>query len=242
MLLRIIFVLLTSCVFAFPVWAQPSNQEEPVTEGGSRPGLGILGWTITPGIGVRILDINVTDRRTGARGNITNDGSFSDPIYFSFDVESPTLVLGNVGLTVRAHTTSFELSNQRFNEGIQNEDDKIHDVGTEISGRYSYVMPTLFYRWTDLEGDSRLGLGYGKWDAKFSGDALLSDDLGDASIYSGSSVRGSADGKKGLMMFWQWRFAKGLLEFSINEVDFTGTDYKFDLSELNMMYGYYFEL
>lgn len=213
-------------------------------------GFGILGWTITPGIGVRLLDIDVTSRLTGAEGRVTNDGSFSNPIYFSLDVESPTLTFGRFGATVRAHTGSLKLDHQLFPDtrdqgaasNSSGQDNDIHDVGTEVKASYHYLMPTLFYRWPAEGGDSRLGLGYGKWDARFSGDIYLTKDYDDVDSMGTTSIDGSVDGKKGLLLFWQWRFKSGLLELSVNEVDFSSSEFEFGLSELNMMYGYYFQL
>lgn len=214
------------------------------------PGFGILGWTITPGVGVRLLDIDVTSRLTGAEGRVTNDGSFSNPIYFSLDIESPALTFGRFGATVRAHTGSLKLDHQLFpdtaaqtsSSGSGDQDNDIHDVGTEVEASYHYLMPTLFYRWPAEGGDSRLGLGYGKWDARFSGDIYLTKDYDDVDSMRTTSIDGSVDGKKGLLLFWQWRFKSGLLEFAVNEVDFSSSEFEFGLSELNMMYGYYFQL
>lgn len=226
--------------------AQTGETEIPVPIE-KTPGFGILGWTITPGIGVRLLDIDVASKQTGAEGRVTNDGSFSNPIYFSLDIESPTLTFGRFGATVRAHTGSLKLDHQLFPDtqsaaSDSSQDNDIHDVGTEVKASYHYLMPTLFYRWPAEGGDSRLGLGYGKWDAKFSGDIYLTKDYDDVDSMRTTSIDGSVDGKKGLLLFWQWRFKSGLLEISVNEVDFSNSEFEFGLSELNMMYGYYFQL
>src|SRR5436190_21363725 len=87
----LVFVLEMTALTAL---AQPADDELSVPME-TMPGFGILHWTITPGMGVRLLDINVTSKQTGAAGRITNDGSFSNPIYWSLDIESPTLTLGN---------------------------------------------------------------------------------------------------------------------------------------------------
>jgi hypothetical protein len=237
-----IFPLLLALAAGLPVArAQAPGTETPPPE--DKPaGFGILGWTITPGIGVRLLDIDVTDRLSGAAGRVTNDGSFSNPIYLSLDIETPTLTFGNFGATVRAHATNLKLDNQRFNEGGETEDDNIHDVDTEVKASYKYLMPTLFYRWADTDAEGRFGLGYGKWDASFSGNILLSRDFGDYGSVPTTSIDGSVEGKNGLLVFWQTRFKSGLFEISFNEVDFSNTRFEFGLSELNMMYGFYFEL
>jgi hypothetical protein len=251
---RILLLIFTLGTVLSSAWAQTGETEVPVPDSvpeEKTPGFGILGWTITPGIGVRLLSIDVASKRTGTEGFVTNDGSFSNPIYLSLDVETPTLTFGNFGATVRAHSGSLKLDHQRFPDTAGNdsastsggsEPSDIHDVGTEVKASYNYLMPTLFYRWAVKGGDSRLGVGYGKWDASFSGDIYMTKDHDKVDSMRTTSIDGSVEGKKGLMVFWQVRGASGLLEISFNEVEFSNSTFEFGLSELNMMYGYFFEL
>jgi hypothetical protein len=207
------------------------------------PGPGVLGWTITPGIGMRLLDIYVTDRQTGARGRITDDGGLSDTIYFSLDIEAPALTFGDFGLTVRAHSGTLKLTHQLFYEGIPEGDDfALRNVNTEVEGKIHYLMPILFYEAEEWGWNTRVGLGYGKWDASLSGDMLLSTDLNDIGSVQAVSINGSVSDRTSWLLFGQARLQHGLIELSVNDIEFSSNDHRFWLSELNIMYGYYFEL
>ncbi len=221
------------CLFSLPVEAETEsdNKEDK-----------LLGVTITPGIGVRILDLQVTRNSDGATGTITSDGSVTGPLYAAISVESPTYLLSEkFGITARGHAASFSLSNQRVKSTTGQDGEDIHDLGTRVKGYYSYIMPTIFYRSVDPSGDSRVGLGYGYWKAWFSGDIILAKDNAATTAMAKTSISGSIDGKTGVLLFWQIRWPKGLFEISFNNVKFSASDYKYAMQEINMLIGYHFE-
>ncbi|HLQ25133.1 MAG TPA: hypothetical protein VK138_04560 [Acidiferrobacterales bacterium] len=202
----------------------------------------LLGWTITPGVGVRVLDLHVKRGSDGATGTITNDGSFTGPMYAALNVESPTLLLNEkVGVTVRGYATSFSLGNQRVKSTSAQGGEDIKDLGTSVTGYYSYVMPTIFYRSVDRTGDSRFGVGYGYWKTWFSGDIILAQDNAATATMAKTSISGSTDGKSGVLLFWQGRWPRGLFEIAINNVRFATNNYKYEMHEINMLIGYHFE-
>lgn len=207
----------------------------------------LLGWSVTPGIGVRILDLTVTSKQNGAEGIITNDGSFSEPIYAALNIETPTYLLTEkFGITVRSHTTHFTLKRQRFTKPPTNSTNSqdtrdIRDVGTRVNGYYSYIMPTIFYRSVDKSGDSRFGIGYGYWKASFSGEVVLSTDSSISTNAPRTPISGSLDNKGGAMLFWQGRWPKGLFEITLNNVRFSSANYKYKMQEINMLLGLHFE-
>jgi hypothetical protein len=214
-------------------------------EEGNQKKDGLLGWTVTPGVGVRILDLRVKRGSDGATGTITNDGSFTGPMYAALNVESPTLLLNEkIGITVRGYATSFSLGNQRVkstNTTSTDSGEDIKDLGTSVKGQYSYVMPTIFYRSVDRTGDSRFGVGYGYWKTWFSGDIILAGDNAATAAMPKTSISGSTDGKYGVLLFWQARWPKGLFEIAINNVRFSADNYKYEMQEINMLIGYHFE-
>jgi hypothetical protein len=237
-LLKLILIMLAvsgAVLPPCPVWADDNP-----------PGPGVLGWTITPGFGMRFLDIEVKSRQSDAMGRIGDEGELS----FSLDIETPALMFGDFGATVRAHAGTLKLDKQYFNENIPEEEAHSHDVGTRVKATYKYLMPTFFYHmpgtyYTTGEGmkeDARIGIGYGKWDASLSGDIILSDDLAAARSMQSVPVSGSVGGKGGWMFFWQSRYKFGMFEFSISEVDFSNRGFDFEFSEFNGTFGYYFEL
>ena len=74
----------------------------------------LLGFSTTPGIGVRLMDLTVSSKADGSRGTITNDGSFFSPMYVAVDIESPAYPLSDkVGVSVRSYATKFSLDTQR---------------------------------------------------------------------------------------------------------------------------------
>jgi len=204
----------------------------------------LLGWSITPAVGVRLVDLNVTRNSDGFTGTITNDGSFFGPMYAAINVESPTFLLSDrVGVTVRAHASEVSLSNQRVrgSGAPQQEEEEIKDLGTKVSGYYSYLMPTIFYRTVDRGGDSRFGLGAGRWKAWFSGDIILAPNGAATVGMPKTPIEGSMEGRTGWYLFWQGRWPKGLFEISISNVRLKTSNFKYEMQEINMMFGYHME-
>lgn len=199
-----------------------------------------LGFSITPGIGVRLLDIDVRSKADGSEGLITNDGSFFGPMYATISVESPVLLLSKkVGLTVRAHASKFTLDTQRVKsqDGTSESGGDLTDLDTEVSGHYSYLMPTIFYRVADPSGEFRTGLGYGQWKIRFSGDIILSKDETAAESTPATEIDDS-ETKAGALLFFQWRGRRAMFEIAFNRMDFSSSDFDYELDELNMVVGY----
>jgi hypothetical protein len=210
-------------------------------EGAAPPEDGLLGWSITPGIGVRVVSLDVKRHSDGYTGTLTNDGSFSDPIYLSLDIESPSWMLSpKVGLSVRSHSQSFKLSRQQVPSSTSTNGQDYADLGTSVQGFYSYLGPTLFYRMVDPTGDSRLGIGYGYWKAWFEGDIILAENGAATPGTPSTSIDGSIDGTTGPMLFWQIRGKQLLFEIAVSNVTFSHPNYRFTLSELIMSVGYQF--
>jgi len=210
-------------------------------EGAAPPDDGLLGWSITPGIGVRVVSLEVKRHSDGYTGTLTNDGSFSDPIYLSLDIETPSWMLSpTVGVSVRSHSQTFRLTRQQVPSSTSTSGQDYADLGTSVQGYYSYLGPTVFYRMVDSTGDSRLGLGYGYWKAWFHGDIILAANGAASAGTASTSIDGSTDGAAGPMLFWQVRGKKMLFEIAISSVVFSKPDYRFSLNELVMSVGYQF--
>jgi hypothetical protein len=200
------------------------------------PGPAVLGWTITPGYTIRYLDIDVIDRNTDTVARFTS----SSDAGFSLDIQAPALMFDDIGLTLRAHAGTLELRDQIFHEGIpEGVDYQEHNIGTRVKVQYKYLMPVVFQQ---LGPIGRFGLGYGRWDISLSGDVLMSDDLNDVGSLEPAPLGGSTSDRGGVMFFWQSHFPFGMYELSLNDVEFSKGDFEFWLSEINFMFGYYFEL
>lgn len=199
----------------------------------------LLGWSITPGIGVRVVSLDVKEKSTGYTGTLTNDGSFTDPIYVSLDIETPSWMLSEkVGLSVRSHSQSFTITRQQVPSSTAPSGQDYADLGTSVRGYYSYIGPTLFYRTLDGGGDTRYGLGYGYWKAWFKGDIILAPGGAANTSIPPTVIDGAIDGTTGPILFIQGRGKNYLFEIAISRVTFRNADYVTTLSELGMSVGY----
>lgn len=231
LILRVTAVIFLSLT-AIPIFA---DETEPSKEDS------LLGWSITPGIGVRVVSLDVKRLSDGYTGRLTNDGSFSDPIYLSLNIESPSWMLSpKVGLSIRSISQTFRLSRQQVPSSTSTSGQDYVDVGTSVQGFYSYLGPTLFYRMVDATGDSRFGLGYGYWKAWFQGEIILDPNGAAASGMPSTSISGSTKGTPGPILFWQARGKRMLFEIAISQVVFSQPNYRFTLGELVMNVGYQF--
>jgi len=219
----------------------PAGAPAPPPAETPRPSDPLLGWSITPGIGVRVISLDVKQKSTGDTGTLTNDGSFSDPIYLAFDVESPSwMVSDNVGFSIRSHSQTFRLTRQQVPSTTTSSGNDYANLGTSVNGYYSYIGPTVFYRTPDASGDTRWGFGYGYWKAWFKGDIILAPDGAAVAGMPKTQIGGSIDGSTGPVLFFQGRGKKGVFEMAFSWVDFSGPDLRYSLRELNMSIGYIF--
>lgn len=209
-------------------------------EGDVPPEDGLLGWSITPGIGVRVVSLEVKRHSDGFTGILTNDGSFSDPIYLSLDIESPSWMLrsSNVGFSVRSHSQTFQLSRQQIPSATNTSGQDYADLGTSVHGYYSYLGPAVFYRRGERNSDWRIGMGYGYWKTWFQGDIILAANSTATASMPRTSIDGSIKGNTGPMLFWQVRGKQMLFEIAVSNVTFSRPNYRYTLSELVMNIGY----
>ena len=240
----LMLVLATNLIWADEVSetrATMSADSKPQEPEPPKPVDGLLGWSITPGVGVRVISLDVTRKSDGYTGTLTNDGSFTDPIYFSLNIESPSwMFTPKVGVSIRSNNQTFRLTRQQIPSSTSTTGQDYADVGTSVQGVYSYLGPALFYRMVDGSGDSRLGLGYGYWKAWFQGTIVL-DPNGDAtSGQPATSISGSTNKSTGPILFWQSRGKNIVFEIAISRAMFSQTEYRYTLSELVMNLGYQF--
>jgi len=197
-------------------------------------------WGITPGVGVRVVTLDVRRKSDGYKGRLTNDGSFSDPIYFSIDLESPAyMVSPTLGFSLRANAQTFNISRQEISSSTTSTGYDYADLGTSVHGYYSYFGPQIFYRMADKNGDSRFGLGYGMWKAWFNGDIILGPKGDVNSSMPRTSVSDSIKDTMGPILYWQAHGQNMLFEISISQVSFSNARYETSLQELGMSVGYY---
>lgn len=199
----------------------------------------LSGWSITPMVGVRLIDLDVKRASDGQQATITNDGSFTGPMYVGINIESPTLLLGdNVGVTVRAHASNFRLTTQRVSPDATPTGEELSDVGTSVSGYYSYLAPIVFYRIAGPKLESRLGVGVGYWKTWFSGDVILAPDKLAFERMPTTHVDGATSTTPGIFLLWTVRGKNGVFELSASRAELSAPGFNYQLKEMNAMLGY----
>jgi hypothetical protein len=142
----------------------------------------IHGFEITPGAGLRHIGIDVQRKSDGAQGNVSK--SIGRSLFGSVNIESPGYQFGksNFGATAYLYAANVNLDEQFVADpGMAPGADTIGgtrtNVGTHLSGYYTYLVPALHYRLQGRDGSSvKFALGYGWWFGRFSGDAILTPD------------------------------------------------------------------
>ncbi len=235
----LVSVLWLVAVTAVPAFAEedlPTVDSPPERPPTKAP---LLGWTITPGIGVRVVTLDVTRKSDGYTGTLTNDGSFGDPIYLSLNIETPSWMISDrIGFSIRSRSETFEITRQEVPSATTQSGTDYVSLGTSVSGYYSYIGPTLFHRTVDRSGDTRWGVGYGYWKTWFDGDIILAPNGAAAPGMPRVRINGSVDGDTGPIFFLQGRANKYVFEIAISRVTFSSSDYETTLSELGMSVGY----
>ena len=127
------------------------------------------GSSLTVGIGGREADLTVTRLSDNASGKLVqrNERSYflsysTRPIFF--------------GETKFGYDFVFDLST--FHMGQQQTANNVYqDLGTGGSGKFAYVVPTLFYMWGDHRQGTyfKAGIGLGVGIATFDGNIVLTD-------------------------------------------------------------------
>jgi len=158
---QFVFVIITgtTCLFAH------ASQENP--------------WfTITPYVGVRHIGLGTTSNATGNSGNIGT--KLENSLFFAVGLETFEYSFNDTpwGFTLYGYAANVDLSEQWSANGTTNSNGTAGgsriNVGTRVSGYYSYLVPTLHYNLQDKKGNGlKAALGYGEWNANFSGTIIL---------------------------------------------------------------------
>ena len=127
------------------------------------------GSSLTIGIGAREADLTVKRLSDNATGKLVQRNEKS---YFLSYSTRPTFF----GDSQFGYDFAFNLST--FHMGQQETAKNVYqDLGTSGSGKFAYVVPTLFYMWGDHRHGTyfKSGIGLGAGLATFDGDIILTD-------------------------------------------------------------------
>jgi hypothetical protein len=127
------------------------------------------GSSLTIGIGTREADLTVKRLSDNASGKLVQRNEKS---YFLSYSTRPTFF----GDSHFGYDFVFNLSTFRMGQQ-QTANNMYQDLGTGGSGKFAYVVPTLFYMWGDHRHGTyfKSGIGLGAGVATFDGDIILTD-------------------------------------------------------------------
>lgn len=160
-----------SCITGLLLLSSTLARAEPVELSFSDKVLDYLinGATLTIGAGVRQAGIKVIRTADQAEGTIVQH---NDEAYFISYSTRPAYISPNVGYTFVFNLSSFDADQQQVGP------DLYEDIGTSASGKFFYVVPTLFYEWGNYRKDelfTRIGVGLGFGFTRFDGDIILTE-------------------------------------------------------------------
>lgn len=199
------------------------------------------GFSFTPGVGLRHLGLDVTRKSDGYTGNIAQD--VPAKVFITLNIESPKFHFGNSpwGISIVNVNSFVTLDHQWYNYDPANtgvgSGERV-DVGSEISGRYSYLLPQLFYESGQPGGGSyKVALGYGLWNADLSGTIKLTPNNQPTSLTPSSNVDLNTT-KMGYLFTMSYRTASyWLWEMSIGGINFSDPTYKYEIEEVTLSIG-----
>ncbi len=199
------------------------------------------GFTFSPGVGLRHLGLDVTRKSDGFTGNIAQD--VPAKAFITLNFESPKLYFGssNWGLSIVNQNRFVTLDSQWYNyesgtTGVAS-GERI-DVGSEVSGRYSYILPQIFYETGRPNQPSfKFALGYGLWNANMNGTIKLTADNQPTNQTASSNINLRTT-QYGYLLTMSYRTKTNWLwQMSLGSVDFDDADYKYVIEEVTLTVG-----
>jgi hypothetical protein len=127
------------------------------------------GSSLTIGIGAREADLTVKRLSDNASGKLVqrNEKSY----FLSYSTRPTFFDDSHFGYDFVFNLSTFQMNQQETAKNVY------QDLGTGGSGKFAYVVPTLFYMWGDHRHGTyfKSGIGLGAGVATFDGDIILTD-------------------------------------------------------------------
>jgi hypothetical protein len=202
-------------------------------------------FSVTPIVGLRHIGLDVTRNVDGTTGNIGNE--IGDSFFFALSLETLEFSFNDSpwGFTLYGYAANVDLSEQWVADGGTNangtDGGNRQDVGTRISGYYSYLVPTLHFSTQDKKGNGfKAALGYGPWHGNFSGDIILTPDNRPAAGMTKTHVDLN-ERKWAYLFLMQFSFeSKWTWFMSVGGPSWESAGFKYELEEVTMGLGYRF--
>ena len=167
------------------------------------------------------------------------------PGVLAFDIDVSTrdydFYNTNFGWSLFLHSSSFKASTQVA--GVNGGKIKEHDLGTSVSGYYSYLIPALYYKPPGAEGKTKFGVGLGYGSARLSGTALFGPDRQVSTTEPKSSLSTSANNVIAYMVFLDLKQPSSFhLRLSVGGPVFSDSEYKYIFEEFTFTISYTFPI
>ncbi len=208
----------------------------------------IRGFEITPGAGLRHLGVDVHRKSDSAQGNLSN--SISKSLFGSITVETPSFQFGksNFGVSAYLYAANVNLNEQFVADPGRTDTSATvagtrDNVGTSLSGYYSYLVPAVHYRLQGRDGSSmKFALGYGRWVGRFSGDIILTLDNRPANGLPKTSIDTRVS-KNAYLFSMQYKFANHWQAYmSVGGPTWQDETFRYQMEEISLVVGYTFIL
>ena len=208
----------------------------------------IRGFEITPGAGLRHLGVDVHRKSDGTQGNMSN--SISKSAFASINIETPSWQFGksNFGASAYLYAANVNLNQQFVTDPGQTDTSPTvagtrENVGTNLSGYYSYLVPAVHYRLQGRDGSSmKFALGYGRWVGRFSGDIILTPDNRPANGLPKTAIDTRVS-KNAYLFTMQYKFANHWQAYmSVGGPTWQDDSFRYQMEEVSLVVGYTFIL
>jgi len=231
-------VLKSLSVFIFCIYISLSNtvRAEPETAHWWS------GFSITPGIGFRHLGVDVVRHSDGYHGNISNAGFAQmvftlNMVFNDFQLDED----GRVYLELNSYTSVINLDHQFYemaSAGDTNYGERV-DVGTELTGTYTYLMPSIKYALKLAHGgEMSASLGIGFWNSSFKGNMILTPDGRPSSGMAVSDLSINTVDEIAYLVNLKWETSGGwIYMMSVGGASFSDESYKYEMEEVSMIIG-----
>jgi len=241
--------LRTLLFFALAASAAPCTAAEESKEKESDFWWWIHGFEITPGVGLRTLSLDAHSKLNDTQGNLSNNFG-AGWLFGSVNIESPSFQFGKspIGVSVYAYASNVKLDHQFVADpgqdpnGDSNSGSR-HDVGTKVTGYYSYLVPALHFRNVASDGTGfKAAIGWGRWVGRFSGDIILTPDNRPAAGLPKTPID-TRVAKNAYLVVLQYKFVNHLqLMMTVGGPKWQDDKFRYQLEETSLILGYTFVL
>ncbi len=204
--------------------------------------LGLLhGFSIQPALLAKIVTVHVKQKSDGGEADVTNDPG---NLALSLSLASPNYRIGetNWGFGYLIEHYSFKANKQIADLGDGNYKPK--KLGTSISGKFNYFIPTLFYKFSgeDIDiphGTMLIGGGIGYGTARIEGTATLGQERRVSSGDPVTAINASATDVFSFLLYWELELNKNhKVGARLSEILFDDAQYKYGVEDFSAFYTY----